>query len=276
MKSSNGSWSGSATRLSAGTVTYLIISDIHGNLEALEATLSAAGSCDRVLVLGDLVGYGADPNAVIECVRALPDCTVIRGNHDKVAAGIDTVDGFNRLARRAIEWTVDALSPENLAWLAALPKGPMMIDDQIEICHGTPFDEDVYVFDEMDALRSLDVTGRAICLFGHTHVPAMFRLSPAGPGSTSPARSGRELDTTVPLRGFPFRLDIEEGCKYLLNCGAVGQPRDLDARAAFGLFDAKAQSFTFERTAYDITTAQEKIVQAGLPEVLAQRLAVGR
>lgn len=259
-----------------GTVTYLVISDIHGNLEALEATLSAAGACDRVLVLGDLVGYGADPNAVIERVRALPECTVIRGNHDKVAAGIDTVDGFNRLARQAIEWTADALTSENLAWLAALPQGPVMVDDLIEICHGTPFDEDVYVFDEMDALRSLDAAERAVCLFGHTHVPAMFRLGPPGAGRSAPGRSGRELDTAVPLRGFPFRLDLEDGCKYLLNVGAVGQPRDLDARAAFGLFDVATRCFTFERTAYDITAAQEKIVQAGLPEVLAQRLAVGR
>jgi diadenosine tetraphosphatase ApaH/serine/threonine PP2A family protein phosphatase len=257
-------------------VTYLIISDIHGNLEALDATLSAAGPCDRVLVLGDLVGYGADPNAVIERVRALPSCTVIRGNHDKVAAGVDTVEGFNRLARQAIEWTADALTSENRAWLAALPKGPVVVDDQIEICHGTPFDEDVYVFDEMDALRSVDAASRPICLFGHTHVPAMFRLGPPGAGNSPPGRTGRELDTTVPIRGFPFRLELEDRSRYLLNCGAVGQPRDLDARAAFGMFDGEAQCLTFLRTAYDITTAQEKIVQAGLPEVLAQRLAVGR
>ena len=259
-----------------GHVTYLIISDIHGNLEALDATLSAAGPCDRVLVLGDLVGYGADPNAVIERVRALSSCTVIRGNHDKVAAGVDTVDGFNRLARQAIEWTASELTTENRSWLAALPQGPVVIDDQIEICHGTPFDEDVYVFDEMDALRSVDAATRPVCLFGHTHVPAMFRLGPSGAGSDPYGRTGRELDTTVPIRGFPFRLEIEARSRYLLNCGAVGQPRDLDARAAFGIFDSESQSLTFVRTSYDITTAQEKIVEAGLPEVLAQRLAVGR
>ena len=200
-----------------GHVTYLIISDIHANLEALDAVLSAAGPCDRVLVLGDLVGYGADPNAVIERVRALPSCTVIRGNHDKVAAGVDTVEGFNRLAREAIEWTANALTNENRSWLAALPPGPIVVDDQIVICHGTPFDEDVYVFDEMDALRSIDGASRPVCLFGHTHVPAMFRLGPSGAGADPHGRTGRELDTTVPIRGFPFCLEIDPRSRYLLN-----------------------------------------------------------
>ena len=227
-----------------GHVIYLIISDSHANLEALDAALTAAGPCDRVLVLGDLVGYGADPNAVIERVRALPSCTVIRGNHDKVAAGVDTVEGFNRLAREAIEWTANELTTENRSWLAALPPGPIVVDDQIVICHGTPFDEDVYVFDEMDALRSIDAASRPVCLFGHTHVPAMFRLGPSAAGSDPYGRTGRELDTTVPIRGFPFRLEIEERSRYLLNCGAVGQPRDLDARAAFGIFDSEAQTLT--------------------------------
>lgn len=255
---------------------YLVISDIHGNLEALEAVLAAAGAHDRVLVLGDLVGYGADPNAVIERVRALPSSTVIRGNHDKVAAGIETVEGFNRLARQAIEWTAATLTAENRAWLAGLPAGPLDVDDQIEICHGTPFDEDVYVFDELDALRSIDAASRPFCLFGHTHVPAIFRVGRSGAAEDPGDRSGRELDTTAPVRGFPFRLDLDDRSRYLLNCGAVGQPRDLDARAASGLFDSEARCLTFVRTTYDITAAQDKIVQAGLPEVLAQRLAVGR
>ena len=255
---------------------YLVISDIHANLEALEATLSAAGPYDRLLVLGDLVGYGADPNAVVERVRALPSSTIIRGNHDKVAAGVDTVEGFNRLARQAIEWTANALTEENRAWLAELQEGPVIVDDHVEICHGTPFDEDVYVFDELDALRSVNASRRPVCLFGHTHVPAIFRLGHSHPGDDSGGRTGRELDATVPVRGFPFRLDLDDQSTYLLNCGAVGQPRDLDARAAFGFFDTDARCLTFVRTPYDITTAQEKIVQAGLPEVLAQRLAVGR
>jgi diadenosine tetraphosphatase ApaH/serine/threonine PP2A family protein phosphatase len=258
-------------------VKYLVISDIHANLEALEATLQAAGSYDRVLVLGDLVGYGADPNAVIDRVRALPTSTIIRGNHDKVDAGLGGVESFNHLARQAIEWTAAALTAENRAWLAALPQGPVIVDDLTEMCHGTPFDEDVYVFDDLDALRSLHAARRPLCLFGHTHVPAVFTLGEPGPADGYPrARAGRELDSRAPAHGSPFRLDLDGQSRYLVNCGAVGQPRDGDARAAWGVLDTDARSVTIMRTKYDIAAAQAKIVEAGLPEVLARRLAGGR
>lgn len=259
-------------------MTYLVISDIHANLEALEATLqAAAGTYARVLVLGDLVGYGADPNAVIDRVRELPIAAMIRGNHDKVAAGLEDVEGFNYLAREAIEWTAAALTAENREWLAELPQGPVIIDDVTEICHGTPFDEDVYVFDDMDALRSLNVARRPLCLFGHTHVPAVFRLGALPPADGHlRARASRELESAAPVQGSPFRLDLDSESQCLVNCGAVGQPRDGDARAAYGLLDSAARSVTIMRTPYDIATAQAKIIEAGLPEVLAQRLAVGR
>ncbi|HKC57766.1 MAG TPA: metallophosphoesterase, partial [Vicinamibacterales bacterium] len=156
---------------------YLVISDIHANLEALDAVLAAAGPYDHALVLGDLVGYGADPNAVIDRVRALPSATLIRGNHDKVGAGLENTDGFNYLARHAIEWTANALTPDHHDWLAALPQGPVVVDDLVEICHGTPFDEDVYIFDDLDAMRALHVARRPLCLFGHTHVVAAFHLA---------------------------------------------------------------------------------------------------
>src|SRR5690242_9229267 len=115
---------------------YLVLSDIHANLEALEAALASAPGHDAVLVLGDLVGYGADPNAVITRVRELPRATFIRGNHDKVAAGLARVDGFNHLARFAIEWTTATLTRENHAWLVSLPEGPLAVGDGIEMCHG--------------------------------------------------------------------------------------------------------------------------------------------
>ena len=136
---------------------YLILSDIHANLEAFESVLAAARPMgyDRVLVLGDLVGYGADPNAVIERVRDLEPHALIRGNHDKVGSGLESPEGFNAIAKSAIRWTYEALTPDNRDWLAALPAGPVVVDDLIEICHGTPFDEDAYVFDDLDALRSL-------------------------------------------------------------------------------------------------------------------------
>ena len=153
-----------------------MISDIHANLEALEATLAAAGAYDRALVLGDLVGYGADPNAVIDRVRAMPDAVVIRGNHDKVGAGLEDVEGFNHLARFAIAWTAATLTRDNRDWLATLAQGPAIVDEAVEICHGTPFDEDVYVFDDLDALRAIRAARRPLCLFGHTHVPAIYKL----------------------------------------------------------------------------------------------------
>ena len=256
-------------------VRYLILSDIHANLEALDATLAAAGPYDRALVLGDLVGYGADPNAVIERVRALEGLTVIRGNHDKVGAGLEDVEGFNHLARHAIAWTATALTPDNKAWLAALARGPVVVDDIVEICHGTPFDEDVYIFDDLDALRALRVARRPLCLFGHTHVPAIFRLA-AGPTESGRPRSEGELDTVGPPRGASTRVDLEPDVKYLINCGAVGQPRDGDSRAAYGLFDTETRALTMQRAPYDIAGAQAKIIAAGLPEVLAQRLALGR
>jgi diadenosine tetraphosphatase ApaH/serine/threonine PP2A family protein phosphatase len=256
-------------------VRYLIISDIHANLEALEATLQAAGPYDRALVLGDLVGYGADPNAVIERVRALPVAAIIRGNHDKVAVGLDSVESFNYLARQAIEWTAAALTPQNRGWLAALPQGPILIDDFSEICHGTPLDEDMYVFEEMDAVRALRSAERPLCLFGHTHVPAKFTLGSPAEGSGS-APGTMLLDVTVPVQGSPFEIDLSAPLRYLVNCGAVGQPRDGDSRAAYGMLDTEARTLTIMRTVYNLALAQSKIVDAGLPEVLAQRLAVGR
>src|SRR5262245_1064127 len=186
---------------------YLVISDIHANLEALDAVLAAgaAAACQRVLMLGDLVGYGADPNAVVDRIRALPDVVVIRGNHDKVAAGIESTDSFNHLARVAIAWTAAVPAPANRAYLAGLPAGPIAVDDHVEICHGTPFDEDVYVFDDLDALRSLRTASRPLCLFGHTHVPAAFCL-----GSD-------ELQLVGPPRGDRFDIRLDEDTRYLVN-----------------------------------------------------------
>jgi diadenosine tetraphosphatase ApaH/serine/threonine PP2A family protein phosphatase len=243
---------------------YLVLSDVHANLEALDAVLAAAdGEWDQALVLGDLVGYGADPNAVIDRVRELPTAGMVRGNHDKVAARLAPVDSFNHVARQAIEWTARALTPANLEWLAALPEGPATIDALTEICHGAPWDEDAYLFDERDVERARPSQTRPLCLFGHTHVPSIFRIEPS-------------VHAMLPVRGERCRVPIEGHGRYLVNCGAVGQPRDSDPRAAFGLLDAGTRVLTIVRTPYDLATAQTKIVDAGLPPVLAQRLALGR
>src|SRR5579872_3331489 len=155
---------------------YLILTDIHANLEALDTVLADAAErgYEETLVLGDLVGYGADPNAVIARVLALTPKAIVRGNHDKVACGLESAEGFNVVARTAAAWTFEALTPENRGWLAALPRGPEAIDDLIEICHGSPFDEDAYIFDEVGALRGLQTSKRPLCLFGHTHFPVSF------------------------------------------------------------------------------------------------------
>ena len=242
---------------------YLVISDVHANLEALDAVLAAAGPYDHALVLGDLVGYGADPNAVIDRVRALPSATFIRGNHDKVGAGLENTDGFNYLARHAITWTTNTLTPERRQWLAALPQGPTIIDDLVEICHGAPFDEDVYIFDDLDAMRALRVSRRPLCLFGHTHVVAGYHVT-------------SEMQSVGDIHDTPIHIPRDDGSRFLINCGAVGQPRDGDPRAAYGMLDSSARTLSLARVEYDVAAAQAKIIGAGLPDVLAQRLAVGR
>ena len=243
---------------------YLILSDIHANLEALEAVLAAGDEYGQVLMLGDVVGYGADPNAVIDRLQTLPLAATIRGNHDKVAAGLADAEDFNHIARHAVTWTAAALTDVNRAWIAALPQGPVVIDDGLEICHGTPFDEDVYVFDEDEASHAIAAAQRPLCLFGHTHVPAAFRLA------------GRQLRFLGPPQGTPFTIDLEHEARYLVNCGAVGQPRDGDPRAAYGIVDTAARTLTIHRIEYDVAGAQAKIIEAGLPRVLAERLLLGR
>jgi predicted phosphodiesterase len=248
-------------------VRYLVLSDIHGNLEALEAALEAGQSrgYDQTLVLGDLVGYCADPNGVIDRVRELAPVALIRGNHDKVASGVDDADGFNMVARSAIEWTFAALTDENRAFLASLPAGPAAVDDLVEICHGTPYDEDAYVFDELDALRALESASRPLCLFGHTHIPVAFR------------RSAEGLEAYVAERDVEaLPVSLDGGSRYLINPGSVGQPRDGNPRAGFGIVDTDAREVHLVRVAYPVQAAQAKIVRAGLPEVLAKRLAIGR
>ena len=245
---------------------YLVLSDIHANLEALHAVLAdtPAASVDRVLVLGDLVGYGPDPNEVTECIRGLPGAAVIRGNHDKVATGIEAADRFNQVAKQAVEWTTRVLTPENHEYLRSLTRGPLAIDDGIEICHGAPFDEDVYIFDELDVRRAARSTGRHLCLFGHTHITAAFHIS------------GHTLTQVWPRRSSPGDIPFNAEGRWLMNCGAVGQPRDGDWRAAYGIVDTATQTMTMQRAEYDVVGTQAKILKAGLSDALARRLGGGR
>jgi diadenosine tetraphosphatase ApaH/serine/threonine PP2A family protein phosphatase len=246
-------------------VRYLIIADVHANLEALDAVLAAAdGRWDRVLVLGDLVGYGASPNEVIERLRGLDPLATIRGNHDKAACGLEDGSNFNYVARMAASWTFDVLTPEHRSYLRELPAGPRTIDDHVEICHGAPFDEDQYIFDGDDALRALAASTRPVCLFGHTHLPVVFHYE------------NEMFDGFVPEGDEPTTLTLGPNARYLINAGSVGQPRDGDPRAAYGIYDAGEMTMTMCRVTYPVDGAQRRIIAAGLPASLANRLAVGR
>ena len=242
---------------------YLVLTDLHANLAALDAVLADAAPLgyDQVLVLGDLVGYGGDPAAVIDRTLALAPMTIVRGNHDKVCAGLESPLLFNDVARVAAEWTHETLDAAHLKAIADLPRGPVRVPTDIELCHGAPFDEDYYVFDESDAARALDAAGARLCLFGHTHVPALF--------ATADDPFGDETDTagefTLPATG-----------PALINVGSVGQPRDRDPRAAYGILDLDRGTILLRRVAYDIAAAQASIAKAGLPAWLALRLERGQ
>lgn len=244
---------------------YLILSDIHSNLEALEAVLGhAAGQYDEAVCCGDLVGYGADPNGVVDWVRA--SCTaVVRGNHDKACTGLDDLDWFNPVARAAAEWTQRALTPDNIRYARSLPQGPLLLDG-FQVVHGSPFDEDEYVVSAAEAGEAFGYLERRLAFFGHTHVQGGFLWN----------QSRVENLGRMPARAERQRLELDPECAYLVNPGSVGQPRDGDVRAAYILFDSAERHLFYHRVAYDVTAAQRKIQAAGLPAILADRLAVGR
>jgi predicted phosphodiesterase len=244
---------------------YLILSDIHANLTALDTVLDVAkGRWQKAVCLGDLVGYGPDPNEVIDAVRKISAVT-IRGNHDKAIAGIADADEFNPVARNAVLWTRDRLRPENREYLENLPKGPLTIDG-FSIVHGAVHDEDEYVLSPALALDGLQNAPSAVTFFGHTHLQGGFSL--------------RGEDVTLlhfrPAAGKEFSaLKVEQGTTYLLNPGSIGQPRDGDPRAGFAIADLDAGSIEFWRIPYNIEDVQARMRGAGLPEPLILRLSFG-
>jgi diadenosine tetraphosphatase ApaH/serine/threonine PP2A family protein phosphatase len=254
-----------------GIVRLLLLSDIHANLEALEAVLDAAPDFDRVVNLGDVVGYGASPNQVIGLLKATEPLSV-RGNHDRVCAILGPIEGFNPVAKAAAEWTRDQLSHANLDWLAELPMGPVSLPKMagVEFAHGSPDNEDRYVTGERVAGEVLKLTEAAVIFVGHTHMQGAFTRLPQGvqPAVPEPMRSASRVHRT--------RLRLRPDSRYLINPGSVGQPRDRDRRAAFALYDTTAHEVRFYRVPYDIAGAQQRILAAGLPQMLAARLAEGR
>ena len=248
----------------------LLFSDIHGNLEALQACLALAPPHDVLANLGDIVGYGACPNEVIALVRER-ESLVVRGNHDKACAGLTDLHYFNPVAGMAVLWTQRALTPENLAWLRDLPQGPLQSEalPGVLFAHGSPMDEDEYLILPNDAVVPLVDTGVPTIFFGHTHLQGGFCLDVGEPRALRPVYR-------QPGRSESFELPLQTDVRYLINPGSVGQPRDADPRAAFALFDSEARTVTYFRAPYDIARAQQRIRDASLPERLALRLAEGR
>lgn len=247
----------------------LVLSDIHGNLEALTAVLAAAQPFDALWNLGDLVGYGASPNEVIDLVRPLAEITV-RGNHDRVCCGLSSALGFNPVARAAALWTQRTLTPENLAWLRAVPQGPLQpACPGVTCAHGSPLNEDQYILSMRDAWAPLQQTTTPLTFFGHTHLQGGFAQKAHDWQELKPRYSTHDQTESVSLA-------IAEATRHLINPGSVGQPRDSDWRAAFAVYDSDAATIHYHRVPYDVTTAQGRILMAGLPERLAARLREGR
>jgi predicted phosphodiesterase len=270
----------------------LILSDIHANLEALTAVLAAAVDWDALWNLGDMVGYGASPNEVLDLIRPLATMTV-RGNHDRVCCGLSSSVHFNPTARASAEWTQKELSPGNVDWLSSLPQGPLRVEiperaeigalaasagfdpasgpveDGLEVtlAHGSPLNEDHYILNMRDAWAPLQQMGTAITFVGHTHIQGGF---------SQKEHEWHEIKPRIPVRSDHWKLAIAPGTRHLINPGSVGQPRDYDWRAAFAIYDSEANEVTYRRVAYDVRAAQGRILMAGLPERLAARLREGR
>ena len=237
---------------------YLILSDVHSNREALEAVIQdARGLYDRIVCLGDIVGYGADPNFTAEWMRA-HSVTAIRGNHDKLCVGLDAPEVYNAAARISAVWTRQALTASNAAYLSNLPRGPLRVGD-FDLVHGSPADEDEYVIHAGDAAMVGDYLDASLTFFGHTHVQGGFLFTRRG------------IKRIIP----DGVLELEPDHRYLLNPGSVGQPRDLNPMTAYALYTPENRTVEFRRVKYDIAGAAQKILDAGLPNVLAARLYEG-
>jgi len=237
-----------------------VISDIHGNLEALEAVLEDADrqGATETVCLGDVVGYGADPNRCMELIREKTRFSVL-GNHDVAAIDLSVAENFNDVARDAIRWTHDTLSPENLEVLKQLSYE--QIEGDSRFVHASPDDPPAwhYILTEQEAWNAFEACSEPVCFVGHSHVPLRVFL-----------RNGRlevQEDAVVEVVGED---------RALLNVGSVGQPRDSDWRASYGLWNPETRRLIARRVEYDLETASRKILEAGLPEVLSRRLALGQ
>jgi predicted phosphodiesterase len=246
------------------SVRFLILSDSHANWHALEAVLAdAEGRYDQAVCCGDLVGYNPEPGAVVDWTRE--HClSVVRGNHDKVVGGIDSLEWFNEVAQSAARWTMVELNPEQLSYLHNLPQGPVTLE-HFHLWHGSPRDEDEYISGPREAAPAFEDLDLPLGFFGHTHLQGIFFSKHRRLGAI-PA---------VPRTETEVAIELEPDVLYLVNPGSVGQPRDGDPRAAYALYDTSQKVIFLRRVVYPVQATAEDIRKAGLPDVLAQRLFYG-
>ncbi len=238
----------------------LVMSDIHGNINALEAVLEDVGKVDKVWCLGDLVGYGPDPNDCIKRIRSLKNCICLMGNHDSAVLGNMDMEAFNRDARLSVEWNQKSITADNMKFLKSLPE--KHVDDDVTLAHGSPRNPVwEYILDWQVAMTNFDHFDTSFCFVGHTHIPVIFQMLEEELGS--------QLQILSPMG------PIELSGKAIVNPGSVGQPRDRDPRASFALYDTESKIWEPRRVAYNLTEIQERITSFGLPERNAIRLADG-
>ena len=238
---------------------YGIISDVHSNIEALDAVTGFLGeqSIDKIICLGDIVGYGSDPNKCLKKIREI-NCDVIAGNHDFAAIGKLSIDYFNIFAKESTLWTQEHLTDDEKKFISRLP---LVLDyDNFTTAHGSLYMPEAfgYVQTMIDALYSFRELKKQILFIGHSHVPITF------------------LEETGISFSVEDTIKIEEGKRYIINVGSVGQPRDEDPRACCAIFDTEQNIVRICRVEYDIQTTAEKIINAGLPVINAERLKIGR
>ena len=246
---------------------YLILSDIHSNLEAFAACVQRGKQAgyDSVLCCGDIVGYGPSPIEAIDGIRGLNALT-IRGNHDRVVAGLDEPTQFNPHARRAVYWTRAALPESYREYLASLPIGPLEVTSEAQLVHGAITHQDDYIFTDADADENFLLAAKPLTFFGHSHFPVTFCADKLGNTFEAPMYDCDEF----------IVVKCEAGKRLLVNPGSVGQPRDGDPRASFAIWDADHDRIELYRVEYDVKLTQEKMRNAELPNYLIDRLAHGR
>lgn len=238
----------------------LIISDIHANLNALESVLSDAGEFDAVWCLGDLVGYGPDPNECVQRVRELPNLECVTGNHDAAARNQIATGTFNSEAQQAIQWTRNTLTKSSLTFLKSLPERVNL--DHVTLVHGSPRQPIwEYLLDTSTATTNFQYFATSYCFVGHTHLPVIYHLS--------------EISRLARLSIPKAKIQMTLVPRTMINPGSIGQPRDHDARAAYAIYDPDERTWEYRRVPYDILSVQSRMKAAGLPERHIRRLTSG-